>query len=180
MHFNLPLFGDWWQHNQSEYKFCRNWQNEPFTLAWMLTIIQCWHGLPLNPSSPFVPPLICYYFFFVSPFEIKFAPLFGDWWQHNQSKYKFCKNWQIEPLTLAWMLTIIQCWLSLPLNPSFPLCFSTYLLLLLFLPLWNQSCCPFGWYSFLPYFDPNFSPFGIKWPKKALQNNIAQREKLVA
>ena len=97
-------------------------------------------------------------------------PLFGDWWQTNQSNHKFCKNWEIEPLTLAWMLTIIQCWLGLPLNPSIPFVS----------PLWNQSCSPFGRYSFSPCFDPNFSPFGIKSPKKTWQNNIAQREKLVA
>ena len=30
------------------------------------------------------------------------------------------------------------------------------------------------------YFDPYFLSFGVKSPKKALQNNIAQREKLVA
>ena len=29
-------------------------------------------------------------------------------------------------------------------------------------------------------FDPHFSPFGVKSPKKALQNNIAQRKRLVA
>jgi len=29
-------------------------------------------------------------------------------------------------------------------------------------------------------FDPYFSPFEIKSPKKVLQNNIAQRKKLVA
>ena len=28
-------------------------------------------------------------------------------------------------------------------------------------------------------FDPYFSPFGVKSPKKALQNNVAQRERLV-
>jgi len=28
-------------------------------------------------------------------------------------------------------------------------------------------------------FDPHFSPYGIKSPKKPLQNNIAQSEKLV-
>jgi len=24
--YNLPLFGDWWQHNQSNHKICKNWQ----------------------------------------------------------------------------------------------------------------------------------------------------------
>ena len=58
--YNLPLFGDWWQHNQSKHKICKNWQIEPLTLAWMLTIIQWRFGLPLKPWSPFVPPPICY------------------------------------------------------------------------------------------------------------------------
>jgi hypothetical protein len=35
-------------------------------------------------------------------------PLFGDLWQHNQSMHKFAKIDKIEPLTLAWMLTIVQ------------------------------------------------------------------------
>jgi hypothetical protein len=39
-------------------------------------------------------------------------PLFGDLWQHNQSKHKFAKINKIEPLTLAWMLTI--CRMELP------------------------------------------------------------------
>jgi len=49
-----------------------------------------------------------------------------------------------------------------------PLCFSPFLLHANFSPF-DQPC-----------FDLNFSPFGIKSPKMALQNNIAQREKLVA
>ena len=58
--YNLFLFGDWWQHNQSKHKICKNWQIEPLTLACMLTIIQWWFGLPLKSWSPFVPPPICY------------------------------------------------------------------------------------------------------------------------
>ena len=59
-HFDLLIFGDWWQYNQSKHKICKNWQIEPLTLAWMLTIIQWRFGLPLKPWSPFVPPPICY------------------------------------------------------------------------------------------------------------------------
>ena len=58
--YNLPLFGDWWQHNQSKHRICKNWQIEPLTLSWMLTIIQWRFGLPLKPRSPFVAPPICY------------------------------------------------------------------------------------------------------------------------
>ena len=60
VHYNLPLFGDWWQHNQSKHKICKNWQIESLTLTWMLTTIQWWLGLPLKPWCPFVPPPICY------------------------------------------------------------------------------------------------------------------------
>ena len=58
--YNLPLFGDWWQHNQSKHKIFKNWQIEPLTLACMLTIIQWRFGLSLKPWSPSVPPPICY------------------------------------------------------------------------------------------------------------------------
>ena len=113
-------------------------------------------------------------------------PLFDDWWQHNQSKHKFAKidklipienNW--KPLTLAWMLTIIQWWLGLPLNPSSPFVSPHFLLLLLFfLLLLNQSCSPFGRYSFSPCFDPNFSLFEIKSPKKVWQTKNSSKGKV--
>ena len=49
-------------------KFAKFEKIEPLTLAWMLTIVQCLLGLPLNPSSPFVSPHVGYFFFFFSPF----------------------------------------------------------------------------------------------------------------
>jgi hypothetical protein len=42
--------------------------------------------------------------------------LFGDLWQHKQRKHKFEKLTKLEPLTLAWMLTIIQ----IPLRSTSP------------------------------------------------------------
>ena len=69
---------------------------------------------------------------------------------------------------------------ELPLNPSFPLCFSPCLLLINHVVIiCFDHLFRFSLFIKATYFDPNFSPFGIKSPKKALQNNIAQREKLV-
>jgi hypothetical protein len=92
---------------------------------------------------------------------------------------------QLKPLTLAWMLTIIQCRLGLALNPSFLFaiiffCFSPYLLLLLFLPFGIKVAPSLKDTYFYLALIQNFSPFGIKSPKKAWQTKIAQREKLVA
>ena len=98
--------------------------------------------------------------------------LFGDWWQHNQNKYKICKKWQIEPLTLAWMFITIQWWLGLPLRPWFPSLFLplfatplSYVDLIhsAFLPLWDILLL----LEKIPCFDPHFSPFGIKSPKRS-------------
>ena len=41
-----------------------------------------------------------------------------------------------------------------------------------FLPFWNILLL----LGNMPCFDPHFSPFGVKSPKKALQNNRAQRK----
>ena len=54
-----------------------------------------------------------------------------------------------------------------PTKTIIPLCFSQFLLL--FSPFGIKVAPPFGWYSFTPCFDPKFSPFGIKSPKKAWQ-----------
>jgi hypothetical protein len=64
-------------------------------------------------------------------------------YDHNQSKHKFAKIDKIEPLTLAWMLTIIQPPLD-HTSPIFDLLF-----------LCSHIAC----------FGSNFSPFGIKSPK---------------
>ena len=102
-------------------------------------------------------------------------PLFGDWWQHSQSKHKICKNWQIEPLTLAWMLTIIQWWLGLPLKPLFPLCSFPYLLLLSHALTWStRHFFPFGTYFFfLGTFLPLCWEHDLLWPTSLpLRNQI--------
>jgi hypothetical protein len=65
-----------------------------------------------------------------------------------------------------------------PPKSIIPFCFSLFSSS--FLPLWNQSFSPLGRYLFSPCFDPKFSHFGIKSPKKAWQTKIAQIEKLVA
>jgi len=70
--YNLPLFGDWWQHNQSKHNLHKidkfnnlipieiNWK--PLTLAWMFTTIQWWLGLPLKPwFPPLFLPRSCYF-----------------------------------------------------------------------------------------------------------------------
>ena len=123
-------------------------------------------------------------------------PLFCDWWQHNQNKYKFAKidkfnhlipieiNW--KPLTLAWMFTIIQWWLGLPLKPWFPPLFLPYLSIS---PSWLDSLryfSPFGIcffslrkYHVLIHISPPLESNHLKGlvPKnKVLQNNIAQEK----
>ena len=108
-------------------------------------------------------------------------PLFGDWWQHNQSKHKICKSCQIEPLTLAWMLTIIQWRLDLPLKPWFSLLFlplSCYFSLML---TWStRYFSPFGIY--LSSLGKHLALIHISSPlesnhlKSLLQNNIAQEK----
>jgi hypothetical protein len=67
---------------------------------------------------------------------------------------------KLEPLTLAWMLTIIQ---TPPRSnfPRFDLLFLCPLIACLF-PLWNHLAC----------FGPTFSPFGIKSPKSPKQNGL--------
>jgi hypothetical protein len=83
---------------------------------------------------------------------------------------------RLEPLTLAWMLTIIQT----PPRSNFPLFWYS-------LPMLAHSL-PLPTLEPLACFGPTFSPFGIKSPKspkqKGLQGNyqvlanIAQREML--
>jgi hypothetical protein len=84
------------------------------------------------------------------------------------------------------MLTNIQLLAWPPQNPGIPLCFSPYfatppsyvnLFHFAFLSLW-KTLLPFGRYPYLPCFDQNFSLFGIKSPKEALQDNVAQRKKV--
>ena len=104
-------------------------------------------------------------------------PLFGDWWQHNQSNHKFAKIDKLNHLHLLGCLPPSNVDLGLPLKPWFPP---------LFLPL---SC-----YFSLILTWSNFSPFGIYLSslgkhlalihishplesnhlKSLLQNNIAQ------
>ena len=123
-------------------------------------------------------------------------PLFGDWWQHNQSKHNLHKidkfnnlipieiNW--KPLTLAWMFTTIQWRLGLPLKPWFPLLTSPYVDTS---PSWLDSLryfSPFGIYFFflrkylaLIHISPPLESIHLKGlvPKnKVLQNNIAQEK----
>jgi hypothetical protein len=64
-------------------------------------------------------------------------PLVGDLWQHKQSKHNFLqKLTELEPLTLAWILTIIQ---TPPRSnsPLFNLLFLCSHIACLF-PLWNH------------------------------------------
>jgi len=64
------------------------------------------------------------------------------------------------------------------ISPSY-----VHLIHLSFLSLWKIFSPLWKIFAFDPYltcFDPNFSPFEIESPKKALQEQYAQREKLVA
>jgi hypothetical protein len=51
VHYNLPLFGDLWQHNQSKHIFCKSWQNYNH-----LHLLGCLPSskLPLDQTSTFV------------------------------------------------------------------------------------------------------------------------------
>jgi hypothetical protein len=72
---------------------------------------------------------------------------------------------KLEPLKLAWMLTITK----LPLyqtSPFFDLLFLCTLVACLF-PLWNHLAC----------FGPTFSPFGIKSPKSPKQKESKENSK---
>jgi hypothetical protein len=89
-------------------------------------------------------------------------PVFGDLWQHKQSKHKFAKLTKLESLTLAWMLTIIQ---TLPRS-------NFRLFDLLFLCSHIACLFHFGNTSLL---WSTFPPFGIKSPKIS-QNKMSPRK----
>ena len=58
--YNFPLFGDWWQHNQSKYKIYKkmtNWTTYTFLDAYHHPMI-VWP--PAKTMIPFVPPHIFY------------------------------------------------------------------------------------------------------------------------
>jgi hypothetical protein len=79
----------------------------------------------------------------------------------TKASINFEKLTQLEPLTLAWMLTIIQT----PPRSNFPL-FDLHVHIL---PLWSHifetTSLPLPPLEPLNCFGPTFSPFGIKSPK---------------
>ena len=87
--YNLPLFGDWWQHNQSKHKIFKNWQIEPLTLACMLTIIQWRFGLPLKPWSPLFLPLFSNLLSYVDLIQSAFSP-FGKYFSFLGTSLPLC------------------------------------------------------------------------------------------
>ena len=76
-----------------------------------------------------------------------------------------------------------------PLNPLLPIGFSPYLLFFFLMLTWSiwhfssfgKHCSPFGRYLLLIHIFvalmQTSPPFGIKSPKNALQNNVAQGKK---
>jgi hypothetical protein len=76
---------------------------------------------------------------------------------------------ELEPLTLAWMLTIIQT----PPRSNFPL----FDLFVHILPLWSHILETTSLLKTLACFGLTFSPFGIKSPKSIKQKGSKETSK---
>jgi hypothetical protein len=92
-------------------------------------------------------------------------PLFGDLWQHKQSKHKFVK---IDKIRTTYTCLYAYHHPNYPYIklPLFDFLFLCSLIACLF-PLWNHLAC----------FGPTFSPFGIKSPKSPKQKGSKETSK---
>jgi hypothetical protein len=92
-------------------------------------------------------------------------PLFGDLWQHKQSKHKYEK---IDKIRTTYTFLDAYHHPNPPRTnfPLFDLLFLCSLIACLF-PLWNHSAC----------FGPTFSPFRIKSPKSPKQKGYKETSK---
>jgi hypothetical protein len=95
-------------------------------------------------------------------------PLFGDLWQTSKASINLQKLTKLEPLTLAWMLTIIQT----PPRSNFPLFWSS-------LPMFTHSL-PLPTLEPLSLLWSHILPFGIKSPKSPKQKGLQGNQQVLA
>jgi hypothetical protein len=158
--FSFPFllgFDPWFSH------FC----------MWFSCVLRTWKCLQRHAKTIWLVPMIMFSWITkikleLMAYEAMFAtisPFLVIYDNTTKASINLQKLTELEPLTLAWMLTIIQT----PPRSNFPLVDLLFLCshstLLVSYP-WNLAC-----------FGLTFSPFGIKSPKSPKQNDSKKTSK---